>query len=57
MPDPITSYAKGVVSDTFPIGAGDVVENSRRYSLSHLWEVSLRRFMAEKDIYTPPSPG
>ena len=43
MPDPITSYAKGVVSDTFPIGAGDVVENSRRYSLSHLWEV-LRSF-------------
>lgn len=43
MPDPITSYAKGVVADTFPIGAGDVVENSRRYSLTHLWEV-LRGF-------------
>ena len=40
MPDPITGYAKGVVQDTFPIGDGDVVENSSRYSLSHLLEVA-----------------
>ncbi len=39
MPDPITNYAKGVVSETFPIGTGDVVENSSRYGLPHLWEV------------------
>ncbi len=40
MPDPITGYAKSVVQDTFPIGDGDVVENSSRYSLSHLLEVA-----------------
>lgn len=39
MPDPITNYAKGVVSETFPVGTGDVVENSSRYSLLHLLEV------------------
>ena len=36
MPDPISGYAKGVVSDTFQVGSGDVVENSSRYSLVHL---------------------
>lgn len=40
MPDPISGYAKGVVEETFPIGDGDVVENSSRYSLSHLLEVA-----------------
>jgi len=39
MPDPISGYAKGVVTDAFPIGNGDVVENSSRYSLPHLLEV------------------
>ena len=39
MPDPITGYAKGVVSENFPVGAGDVVENSSRYGLPHLIEV------------------
>lgn len=39
MPDPITGYAKGMLSDTFPIGTGDIVENSSRYSLLHLWDV------------------
>lgn len=39
MPNPITNYAKGVVSETFPVGTGDVVENSNRYGLLHLWEV------------------
>ncbi len=39
MPDPISGYAKGVVTETFPVGEGDVVENSSRYSLSHLLEV------------------
>lgn len=39
MPDPISNYAKGVVSETFPVGTGDVVENSSRYSLLHLLEV------------------
>lgn len=39
MPDPITGYAKGVVEEIFPIGEGDVVENSNRYGLFHLLEV------------------
>ena len=40
MPDPISGYARGVVTDNFPVGEGDVVENSSRYSLSHLLEVA-----------------
>lgn len=40
MPDPISGYALGVVKETFPLGDGDVVENSSRYSLSHLLEVA-----------------
>ncbi len=39
MPNPITGYAKGMLSETFPIGTGDIVENSSRYSLLHLWDV------------------
>lgn len=39
MPDPIEGYAKGIVSETFPVGNGDVVENSSRYALGHLVEV------------------
>ena len=39
MPNPISGYAKGMLEDSFPIGDGDVVENSDRYGLLHLWEV------------------
>lgn len=39
MPNPIGGYASGILSDTFPIGTGDIVENSSRYSLPHLWDV------------------
>lgn len=39
MPDPISGYAKSVVTETFSIGDGDIVENSGRYTLGHLWEV------------------
>ena len=39
MPNPISGYAKGMLEDSFPIGEGDVVENSDRYGLLHLWEV------------------
>ena len=39
MPNPIGGYAKGLLSDSFPIGEGDIVENSGRYGLLHLWEV------------------
>lgn len=37
MPDPITGYAKGVAEESF--ATGDVVENSSRYTASHLLEV------------------
>ncbi len=37
MPDPITGYAKSVVEESF--SAGDVVENSSRYTAGHLLEV------------------
>ena len=33
MPDPISSYALGIIQDAFPIGSGDIVENSSRYTL------------------------
>jgi len=39
MPDPISGYAKGVVSEVFPVGNGEVVENSSRYSLKNLFGV------------------
>jgi len=39
MPDPISGYAVGVLTDSFNAGNGDIVENSSRYSLSHLWSV------------------
>ncbi len=39
LPDPISGYARGVVEDSFPLGTGDMVENSSRYSLVHLLEV------------------
>lgn len=39
LPDPISSYAMNVVKENFPVGEGDIVENSARYSFSHLWSV------------------
>lgn len=39
LPDPISGYALGVVEDGFPVGQGDVVENSARYTLGHLFSV------------------
>lgn len=39
MPDMITGFAKGIVSENFSVGNGDIVENSSRYSLGNLWEV------------------
>lgn len=39
MPDPITNFAMGVVQEHFPPEEDDVVENSSRYSLSHLLSV------------------
>ena len=39
MPNPITGFARNITADIFPLGNGDLVENSSRYSLTHLWEV------------------
>ena len=39
MPDPISGFAKGLVEEVFPVGNGDVVENSGRYSLMSLLTV------------------
>jgi len=39
MPDPISGYALNLVKENFPVGTGDIVENSSRYALGHLWEV------------------
>lgn len=40
MPDPITGYARSVVEERFPVGEGEVVENSSRYTPAHLLEVA-----------------
>lgn len=39
MPNPISGYAKSLLSEVFPIGTGDIVENSGRYGLLRLWDV------------------
>lgn len=39
LPDPITGYAYGIVEDGFQVGNGEIVENSSRYTLSHLLDV------------------
>ncbi len=39
LPDPISGYALGVVKDGFPVGQGDVVENSDRYAAGKLFSV------------------
>ena len=36
MPNPISGYAKSLLSEVFPIGTGDIVENSGRYGLLRL---------------------
>lgn len=40
LPDPITGYARSVVEESFPPEQCDVVENSSRYSISHLLDVA-----------------
>lgn len=40
LPDPITGYGYGVVEESFQADGGDIVENSSRYTLSHLLEVA-----------------
>lgn len=39
LPDPIRSFGKNLVQESFPLGDGILVENSARYSLSNLFSV------------------
>lgn len=39
LPDPITGYARGILTESFPQETCDVVENSSRYSLGNLLDV------------------
>ena len=39
LPDPISGYARSVVEESFSPDVGDTVENSSRYTISHLLEV------------------
>ncbi len=39
LPDPISSFGKNLVKDSFPLNGGVVVENSSRYSLGNLLTV------------------
>ena len=39
MPDPISGFAQNLVKENFSVGSGDIVENSSRYTLGHLWQV------------------
>lgn len=39
MPDPISGFARGVLTENFDVGTGDMVENSSRYSLENLFSV------------------
>lgn len=39
LPDPISGYGRGVVEKSFPIGGGDIVEVSDRYSIGHLFSI------------------
>lgn len=39
LPDPITGYALGIMQDSFPVGDGEIVENSSRYSPGSLVSV------------------
>ena len=39
LPDMISGFGLGLVRENFSVGNGDIVENSRRYSLENLWQV------------------
>lgn len=56
MPDMISGFAKGLVSENFAVGSGDIVENSSRYSLGNLWTVIKsfgRRSMRSNGVIYP----
>lgn len=39
LPNPISSFGRNMVEESFPMGDGILLENSSRYSLSNLWRV------------------
>lgn len=39
LPDMISGFGLSLVTENFSVGSGDIVENSRRYSLGNLWAV------------------
>mgnify|MGYP002518147700 FL=1 len=39
LPDPVSGFAKGLITDNFPIGSGTVVQNTGRFSLTSLISV------------------
>lgn len=56
LPDPISGYGLSVVQKSFPVGGGDVVEVSSRYSLEHLWSIVKdfgARSMRNNDVIYP----
>lgn len=39
LPQPVSGFAEGVVKDSFPLGGGELLNNSSRFSLSSLWQI------------------
>ena len=39
MPNPVKNFALNIVKEKFPVGTGDVVENTGRYSLKNLFSI------------------
>ncbi len=56
LPDMITGFGYDIVEKNFPIGRGEIVENSARYSLKHLLQVAGnfgKRSMRENGVIYP----
>ncbi|MGI5976713.1 MAG: ABC transporter permease [Candidatus Limivicinus sp.] len=39
MPQPVKGFAEGIAKDKFPIGRGEIINNTRRYSFSKLFDM------------------
>ena len=56
VPEILSGYGENMVRESFPLGRGDLVNNSARYSLKHLWSVARdfgKRSMRLKSILYP----
>ncbi len=56
LPNPISSYGKNLLQESFPVNDGVLVENSSRYSVNHLLSVAKdygRRSMSTRGIIYP----